>query len=110
MKETGYGILPTILSVFQSPDWLIDTDANVHVCADASMFSSYQVTGTSPVLMGNGSHAIVRGVGTVDLKFTSGKTVRLKTCIMCRPSIQISLVVSLYVEMDLSWFSNPIKL
>ena len=60
MKESGYGILPTILLVFQYPDWLIDTGANVHVCADASMVSSYQVTGTSPVLMGNGSHAIVR--------------------------------------------------
>ena len=78
MKESGFRIFPTILSVFQSPDWLIDTGANVHVCADASMFSSYQATGTSPVLMGNGSHAIVRGVGTVDLKFTSGKTARLK--------------------------------
>ena len=78
MKESGYGIFPTILLVFQSPDWLIDTGSNVHVCADASMFSSYQVTGTSPVLMGNGSHAIVQGVGMVDLKFTSGKTVRLK--------------------------------
>jgi len=48
MKDTGYGIVPTILSVCHSPEWLIDTGANVHVCADASMFSSYQVTGTSP--------------------------------------------------------------
>ena len=48
MKDIGYGIIPTILSVCHSPDWLIDTGANVHVCADASMFSSYQVTGTSP--------------------------------------------------------------
>ena len=28
--------------------------------------------------MGNGSHASVHGVGTVDLKFTSGKIVQLK--------------------------------
>ncbi|WVZ53165.1 hypothetical protein U9M48_004146 [Paspalum notatum var. saurae] len=27
--------------------------------------------------MGNGSHASVRGVGTVNLKFTSGKTLQL---------------------------------
>ena len=27
--------------------------------------------------MGNGAHAAIRGVGTVDLKFTSGKTVQL---------------------------------
>jgi hypothetical protein len=28
--------------------------------------------------MGNGSHASIRGVGTVDLKFTSGKIVQLR--------------------------------
>jgi hypothetical protein len=78
MKDSGYVILPTILSVYQSPNWWIDTGANVHVHSDISMFFSYQVIGTSFVLMGNGSHATVRCVGTVDLKFTLGKTVRLK--------------------------------
>jgi hypothetical protein len=29
-------------------------------------------------MMGNGLHATVRGVGTVDLKLTSGKIVQLK--------------------------------
>ena len=42
------------------------------------MFSSYQLARTTPVLMGNESHASVHGVGTVDLKFTSGMIVRLK--------------------------------
>ena len=78
MKDAGYGIFLTILSVCHSPDWLIDTGANVHVCGDISMFSSYQTAGTSTVLMGNGSSASVRGVDTVDLKFTSRKIVRLK--------------------------------
>ena len=78
MKYAGYGIFPTVFSVCHSPEWWIDTGANVHVCADISMFSSYQVAGTFSVLMGNGSHASVHGVGTVDLKFTSGKIVRLK--------------------------------
>jgi hypothetical protein len=55
------------------------------------MFSSYQVTGISSVLMGNGSHATVRGVGMVDLKFTSGKTVRLKNMNHV-PSINKNLV------------------
>ena len=91
MKESRYGIFPTILSVCHSPEWLIDTSANVHVCVDASMFSSYQVTGTPPVLMGNGSHAFVRGVGTVDLKFTSGKIVWLKN-VHHMPSINKNLV------------------
>ena len=74
----GYGNLFTVLSVFQSPCWWIDTGANVHVCSDITMFSSYQVQRDSSILMGNGSHASVRGVGTVDLKFTSGKIVQLR--------------------------------
>jgi hypothetical protein len=48
------------------------------VCSDASLFSSYQVVRDSSVLMGNGSHASVHGVGTVDMKLTSGKIVQLK--------------------------------
>ena len=91
MKDAGYGIFPTVFSVCHSPKWWIDTGANVHICADFSMFSSYQATRTPSVLMGNGSHASVRGVGTVDLKFTSGKIVRLKN-VHHVPSINKNLV------------------
>jgi len=76
--EDGYNNLSTFLSIFQSMSWWLDTDANVHVCADISLFSSYQVVQGSSVLMGNGSHASVRGVGTIDMKFTSGKIMQLK--------------------------------
>ena len=39
---SGYGnLLHTILSVFHSPDWWVDTGANIHVCADIFLFSSY---------------------------------------------------------------------
>ena len=69
---------PIVLSVFCSPEWWVDTGANIHICTDASLFSSYQDSGTSSLLMGNGSHARVLGVGTVNRKFTSGKTVQLK--------------------------------
>ena len=48
------------------------------MCADISLFSSYQVGRTSSLLMGNGARAVVRGVGTVDLKLSSGKTMQLK--------------------------------
>jgi hypothetical protein len=41
--------------------------------------------------MGNGSHASVRGVGTVDLKFTSGKIVQLKN-VQHVPTIRKNLV------------------
>jgi hypothetical protein len=71
-----YGnILPTILSVCYSPEWWIDTGAKIHVCADISLFLSYQVGGTESLLMGNGSHACVLGVRMVNLNLTSGKTV-----------------------------------
>nr|ABG66107.1 retrotransposon protein, putative, Ty1-copia subclass [Oryza sativa Japonica Group] len=66
-RTSGYGkFLPTIVSVCHSPDWWVDTGANIHARRGSSL------------LMGNGSLAAVLGVGTVDLKFTSGKTVQLK--------------------------------
>jgi hypothetical protein len=74
-----YGnLLPTILSVCQSPEWWDDTGANIHVCADTSLFSSYQRKGARALLTGNRSHARILGVGTVIPKFTSVKTVLLK--------------------------------
>ena len=48
------------------------------MCADIFLFSSYQVGRSFSLLMGNGARVAVRGVGTVDLKLTSGKTVQLK--------------------------------
>jgi hypothetical protein len=48
MKDAGYGIFSTILLVCHSPEWWIDTGANIHVCADISMFSSYQVARLTP--------------------------------------------------------------
>jgi hypothetical protein len=71
---SGYNnLLPTILLVCQSSEWWVDTWANIHVCADVSLVSSYQVRGTSSLLMGNGSYACILGIGTVNLKFTPGK-------------------------------------
>jgi hypothetical protein len=75
---SGYGNLPYVLSVFPSTTWWLDSGVNVNVCSDASLFSFYQVTRDSSVLMENGSHASFRDAGTIDLKLTSGKTVQLK--------------------------------
>jgi len=88
----GYGnFLPTILLVCYSPEWWMDTGANIHVCADDALFSSYQVDGTGVLLMGNGSHVCVLGFGMVILKFTLGKTVLLKN-VHHVPSIKKNLV------------------
>jgi hypothetical protein len=65
---SGYGNSPYVLLVFQPTTWWLDSGANVHVCSDASLFSSYQVTRDSSVMIGNGSHVSVRGVDTVVLE------------------------------------------
>ena len=41
-EDKEYGNLPFIFSVFQSPNWWLDISANVHVCSDINLFSSYQ--------------------------------------------------------------------
>jgi hypothetical protein len=80
---SSYGnFLLKVLSVCKSREWWLDTSANVHVCADISLFSSYQADMTWSLLMGNGSHTRVLGVGTVNLKFISGKRCYRSTCNM----------------------------
>ena len=56
-----------------------------------SMFSSYQGAQVSSILMGNGSAAPVLGVGMVELKLTSGKTVHLRN-VQHAPSINRNLI------------------
>jgi hypothetical protein len=70
--------LHIVLYVCQSPKWWVDIGANIYVCADISLFSSYQCKKTRALLMGNRSHVCVLGVGTVILKFTSRNTMLLK--------------------------------
>jgi hypothetical protein len=72
-SRSGYGNLSSVCSICQSNDWWIGIGVNIHVCTDISMLSSYQVARGSTVMMGNGSHATVLSVGSVDLKFSSGK-------------------------------------
>jgi hypothetical protein len=72
---SGYGNLPYVLLVFQSTTWWLDSGANIHLCSDTSLFSSYQLARDSSVMMGNGLHASIQNVGTVDLKLTSEKII-----------------------------------
>ncbi|KAK4394613.1 Retrovirus-related Pol polyprotein from transposon TNT 1-94 [Sesamum angolense] len=70
----GYvSVQPELLTIYEPCDWLIDTGANVHVCADKSLFVSYHAITGKTVSMGNSSTAEVLGIGSVDLKFPSGR-------------------------------------
>jgi hypothetical protein len=62
-SRSGYGNLPYIFFVCQYNDWWIDTGANIHVCTNISMFSSYQVRRGSTVMMGVGETILRLGGG-----------------------------------------------
>ncbi|KAK4396977.1 Retrovirus-related Pol polyprotein from transposon TNT 1-94 [Sesamum angolense] len=75
----GYvSVQPELLTIYEPCDWLIDTGANVHVYADKSLFVSYQAITGKTVSMENSSTAEVLGIGSVDLKFPSGRILSLK--------------------------------
>ncbi|KAL2232001.1 UNVERIFIED_CONTAM: Retrovirus-related Pol polyprotein from transposon TNT 1-94 [Sesamum indicum] len=75
----GYvSVQPELLTIYELYDWLIDTGANVHVYADKSLFVSYQAISGKTVSMGNSSTAEVLEIGSVDLKFPSGRILSLK--------------------------------
>jgi hypothetical protein len=115
---SGYDNLPYVLSVFQSTTWWLDSSANIYVCSDVSLLSSYQVSRDSSVMMGNGSHASVHGVGTVDLKLTSEKIVQLKNMqhvssinknlvsdlLLCRDSFKVVLESNNFVVLKCAQF------
>jgi hypothetical protein len=77
-ENGGSGYEHEILLACQSTDWWLDTGANIHVCSDLNLLSTYQVANCCSVLMGNGSRADVQGVVRVNLKLTSRKTLSLK--------------------------------
>ncbi|KAL0421093.1 UNVERIFIED_CONTAM: hypothetical protein Slati_3132200 [Sesamum latifolium] len=65
----GYvSVQPELLTIYELCDWLIDTGANVHVCADTSLFVSYQAITGMTVSMGNSSTAEILGVLSLDFE------------------------------------------
>jgi hypothetical protein len=77
-EARGFEYEPNILLACQSTDWWLDTGADVHVYSDLNLFSSYHVTDSCSILMGDGSRIVVHGIGRVNLKLTSEKTLSLK--------------------------------
>ena len=76
----------------QSNDWWYDSGSTVHVCNDKNLFKDYQVAAPNEiVLMGNHNTSDVLGKGTVELEFTSSKTLVL-TNVYHVPDIRKNLV------------------
>jgi hypothetical protein len=64
-RTSGYSnSLPFVLSICNSLEQWMDSNANIHVCVDVSLFATYQVRRSGALLMGNGARAYVLGVGT----------------------------------------------
>lgn len=61
-----------------SERWWVDTGATHHVCYDRGLFKFYTEAEDRRVLLGDFHSTNVAGVGDVELKSTSGKTVILK--------------------------------
>jgi hypothetical protein len=72
------GYVPQIFLACQSIDCWLNIGANVHVCSDLNLFSSYHATDSSAILMGNGSRAALHRIGRVNLKLISRNTLSLK--------------------------------
>ena len=73
-------------------EWFVDTGATRHICAEKSMFSTYnKVTTGDQLFMGNSSTSCVEGKGNVVLKLTSGKELTL-TNVLHVPEIRKNLI------------------
>ena len=71
--------------------WWLDCGATIHVCNNRGMFKTFEAADGEEVQMGNGSRASVRGKGTVELNFTSGKKLTLLNVLFV-PDIRKNLI------------------
>ena len=90
-EEPLVAMISEINLISGSEGWWIDTGASRHVCHDRSLFKSYSEADDKKVLLGDSHTTKVLGIGDVDVKFTSGRTVTLKE-VLHTPEIRKNLV------------------
>jgi len=91
-KGKFVAVISEINLVDNSGDWWVDSGAMRHVCCDKSYFTTYEPVNDGSVLyMGNSTTAAIKGIGNVDLYFTSGNVVTL-TNVCHVPEIRKNLV------------------
>ena len=72
-------------------EWWLDTGATRHVCSDKNAFSNLKLHEGEKLYMGNSATSEVKGKGTVFLKMTSGKELKL-TNVLFVPDIRRNLI------------------
>lgn len=90
-EEQFIAMISEINLVGGSEGWWLDTGSSIHVCNDRAMFKTYTAADNKKVLLGDAHTTIVAGIGDVELKFTSGKTLILKD-VKHTPEIRKNLV------------------
>ena len=91
-NEIIAAVVSEINLVNNKTEWIVDTGATKHFCADKELFAEF--TGANQgeqVFMGNSSSSDVLGKGTVILKLNSGKSLSLQN-VMYVPSLRRNLI------------------
>ncbi|KNA13253.1 hypothetical protein SOVF_118610, partial [Spinacia oleracea] len=95
LTEDQNGIIAAVAElnlVCNKADWIIDTGATKHFCANKELFENFEEAANGEqVFMGNSSSAEVIGKGKISLKLNSGKTLALHN-VLYVPSIRRNLI------------------
>ncbi|CAN1845367.1 Retrovirus-related Pol polyprotein from transposon TNT 1-94, partial [Linum perenne] len=90
--QTFTAMVTEINMVEGKAEWIIDSGATKHFCADKNMFADFDAVTTGEVVyMGNASSAQVMGKGKINLKLTSGKSLSLMNVLFV-PSLRRNLI------------------
>ncbi|GJZ98344.1 retrovirus-related pol polyprotein from transposon TNT 1-94, partial [Tanacetum coccineum] len=84
-------MIAQITRITAAREWYLDSGATIHVVGSRNSFMTYRAVTGRQVMMANRDKADVCGVRTVQMKFTSGKTVTLHK-VLHVPTISMSLV------------------
>ena len=72
-------------------EWIVDTGATRHICANKDMFTTYDKVEGENVFMGNSASASIQGKGKIVLTLTSGKLLTL-TNVLHVPEMRRNLI------------------
>ena len=94
--ENSNDIIAAVVSeinlVGDKTEWIVDTGATKHFCADKELFADFvEANQGEQVFMGNSSSSEVLGKGSVILKLNSGKSLSLQN-VMYVPSLRRNLI------------------